>query len=451
MDSLLEAFSPEQAEPRIPCFMVDTFVRNKSFFGRKSVLQALDTCLLPATDLVVSSQPDRTRVALLCGLGGLGKTEVAVEYAHSRRDRFDAVFLIRADEPSKLEKDLSQITVRLGIQDPGDPHNTIVNKGLAMGWLTDPMKIRDAHTDSAVPVPASWLLIFDNADDPDVLAPYKEIADKGAVLITSRNPLARRSFSPVTTQIDLQPFQPSEARELLQQLTDIDSHNTEARRIGSRLGGLPLAIAQMAGLIRLQFLSFDEFLDIYDEPLEEAEVHETELQPLRKTARGNISSIWAIESLSAEARAVIEILAFLDPDRIQDAILTRHVAEITEAPHFPRKKSAFYKARTELIRSSLVKRNEDTGEFWIHRVVQDAVKGKMSQVSKRQTFSNVVNLISAEWPASAIGSHDVELWEKSESLYPHITALRDGYLKYFSEEDHKVQLRLASLLNRAAW
>lgn len=160
LEALVEAFTPEIVEPRVPCFMIDTFVRNKNFFGRYSVLQDLDVCLLPSTELVVSSQPDRTRVALLCGLAGLGKTEVAIEYGYSRRDEFDAVFLIRADEPTKIEKDIAQIAARLGIQDHSDPYNTIVNKGLALGWLTDPFKVRDAHTDSAVSVPASWLLNF---------------------------------------------------------------------------------------------------------------------------------------------------------------------------------------------------------------------------------------------------------------------------------------------------
>lgn len=451
VEMLLEAFALEEAEPRTPCFMIDTYVRNKEFFGREVPLRSLDDCLLPASDLVVATQPDRTRVALLCGMGGLGKTELAIEYAHSRRDRFDAVFFIRAEDATKLEKDIAKISVRLGIQDPSDPHNTIVNKGLALGWLTNPFKVVNAHTDTSASVPATWLLIFDNADDPDILLPYKEIADKGAILITSRNPLAKKAFSPSTVTVDLKTFDNNDAGRLLQQLTHMKGHDDEAELIGSRLGGLPLAITQMAGLIRLQFLSFGEFLEMYDEPLEEAEIHETELQPLRQTARGNISSIWAIEKLSDDARAVIEVLAFLDPDRIQDTILSRHGTRIFDLPHYPQKKSSFYKARTELIRSSLVRRNDDTGEFWIHRVVQDAVKAKMDPDHRLKVFSNVVNLISLEWPSTSLGSHDVQLWQICEGLYPHIVSSQNAYIKYFQREDTNGHILLATLLNRAAW
>jgi len=124
--------------------MMETLVQNKGFFGRQDVLKRLDECLLPSRDLLVSSQPDRIRVGLLCGMGGLGKTETAIEYAYSRREEFDAVFWVRAEDTGKLESDIAQIAMRLGIQDPNDPDDKVINKGLALEWLCSPYK-RD-HT-----------------------------------------------------------------------------------------------------------------------------------------------------------------------------------------------------------------------------------------------------------------------------------------------------------------
>lgn len=267
----------------------------------------------------------------------------------------------------------------------------------------------------------------------------------------SRNHHAKGSFTSTTVQIDIRPFETGEAGEFLQRITNNDEPEDHARLVSHRLGGLPLAIVQMAGMKDLQFLSFEEFLGIYDEPLEEAEIHETELQPLRQTARGNISSIWAIEKLSAEARAILEVLAFLDPDRVQDGILTRHGTLIHTMPHFPQKKGAFYRARTELIRSSLVKRNDETGEFWVHRAVQDAVRGKMQHGQRLTVFLNVVRLLCEEWPTTSIGSHDVELWDRCEGLSPHVIALQSAFLKYFRRADGADILAFAAILNRAAW
>lgn len=87
-------------------------------FARDDILENLDRYLLPPEDLMHSSSELTTapRHAVLCGLGGLGKTTLAMEYAFTRRDKFDAVFWIRADERAKLEdgnKYSFQVVLRL--------------------------------------------------------------------------------------------------------------------------------------------------------------------------------------------------------------------------------------------------------------------------------------------------------------------------------------------------
>ncbi|KAI0483545.1 P-loop containing nucleoside triphosphate hydrolase protein [Xylaria cf. heliscus] len=447
--SLLEEFSIKQIDPRIPCFMVDTFVRNTGFFGREEVLKQLDSCLLPSDDLMVSAQPDRIRVGLLCGMGGLGKTETAIEYAYSRQHLFDAVFFIHAEDTSKLESDIAQIAVRLGIQDANEPDDKIVNRGLAIEWLCNPFK-KEHVAGRSIARPASWLIIFDNADEPDILAPYRDITNSGAVLITSRSPLAKTSFSHQTVNVDIQPFNPAEGAEFVQAVTGIDGHIDEAREIGERLGGLPLALAQMAGIIRLEFLSYSEFLDLYNDTDEAPDIHDTVLQPLRTTARGSLSTIWAIERFSKSARVIIEISSFLNPDCIQESILTDHAASI-QLPDFPKKKGQFFAARKQLIGSSLFRHNQDTAEYWMHRVTQDVVRAKIEPERRIAIFSEVISIITSAWPAANVGGHDVKLWDILEKLYPHVTSLRDLYGLYFEPKHDDVDMAFASLLTRAGW
>ncbi|KAK1775513.1 tetratricopeptide repeat domain-containing protein [Copromyces sp. CBS 386.78] len=449
IETLLENFAIKQANPRTPCFMVETFARNTSFFGRDDVLRQLDDCLLPSADLLVSSQPDRTRIGLLCGMGGLGKTETAIEYAYSRRDKFDAIFWVRAEDSSKLETDIAQIAVRLGIQDPNEPDDKIINRGLALEWLLDPFRV-EYTADGQVKVSASWLVIFDNADDPDLLAPYRDVANSGAVLLTSRSPLAKSAFSDRAVDISIQPFSSKESAKFLQKITGVDGRHDEAEEIGTKLGGLPLALAQMAGIIRLEFLTYTEFLTLYDDAEEEAEVHDTVLQPLRSSARGNLSTVWAIEKLSASARAILEISSFLDPDSMQESLFLSHAASV-QIQSFPKKKIAFFAARKQLIGSSLFRHNQERAEYWMHRVTQDVVRAKIEPERRKPVFANTVAILSAAWPASSVGGHAVGLWELSEKLYPHITRLRELYVRYFEQGDEDLDVAFASLLNRAGW
>lgn len=449
IQSLLDSFSVSQADPRLPCFMVETFVRNRDFFGRQEVLGRLDDCLLPSKDLLVSAQPDRIRVGLLCGMGGIGKTETAIEYAYSRQGLFDAVFWIRAEDSSKLGSDIAQIAVRLGIQDPNEPDDKVINKGLAIEWLCKPFK-KELSAENSARIPASWLVVFDNADEPDILAPYRDIAQCGAVLITSRSPLARTSFSPDAVNMDIQPFGTEEAGDFVKKVSGIEGHVDEARQIGQRLGGLPLALAQTAGIIRLQFLSYDEFLNLYNDPEEQRDLHETIPQPLRTTARGSLSTVWAIEMFSDPARAIIEVASFLDPDCIQESILTEHAMSVN-IPSFPKKMGQFFAARKQLIGSSLFRHNQDLAAYWMHRVTQDVVRGKIEPERRWNIFSSALAVVASAWPAPSVGGHDVSLWELSEKLYPHVTSLKDLYQRYFEAEHNDVGLAFVSLLSRAGW
>ena len=208
----------------------------------------------------------------------------------------------------------------------------------------------------------------------------------------------------------------------------------------------------MGGIIRLEFLSYAEFLSLYNDAEEEAEVHHTVLQPLRDSARGTLSTVWTIEKLSESARAVLEISSFLDPDCIQESILTHKTAAIDDMiPEFPKKRGSFFNARKQLIGSSLIRHNQEMGEYWVHRVTQDVVRAKIAPARRKHVFSNAVSIVAAAWPATAVGGHDVKLWELSEKLYQHVTSLRDMYLRYMESGDDAMNMTFVTLLNCAAW
>ncbi|MCJ1352087.1 MAG: hypothetical protein MMC33_002071 [Icmadophila ericetorum] len=163
-------------------------------------------------------------------------------------------------------------------------------------------KLLDHENDSIGMAEANWLLIFDNADDPDVLMDYIHVFGSGSVLVTSRHPLAKESFTENSLSIDLQPFKDEDAKALLRKIAGL------ARQLDKAKG--------------LEMLTYSEFFSMYKDHTEISRLFSFEMQLQQPTARGNVATtIWAIEELSLHARSLSKLFSFLDPDSTLDSIL----------------------------------------------------------------------------------------------------------------------------------
>lgn len=198
----------------------------------------------------------------LCGFGGIGKTEVAREFARRHRESFDAVFWVVADEIAKLDHHF-QISSALGLEISSECKSQVVSREVVKGWLSNPRKDISAPDELVQPVhtgpEATWLLIFDNADDPMSLADYWP-QGRGSILITSRGPLAKSMFTRRPRGLNLAPLSEQDSLTLFNHLTNVSNepgHET-AQKITDVLGRVPLAISQMAGIIRRQDLTLSE-------------------------------------------------------------------------------------------------------------------------------------------------------------------------------------------------
>jgi hypothetical protein len=159
------------------------------------------------------------------------------------------------------------------------------------------------------------------------------------------------------------------------------------------MGGLPLAIVQMAYLIRTKHLSLSEFLESYNH-----DARKFQSSPVRgMTKQQTVASIWNIESLSPPALALLRVLSVLDPDNIPESLLTTGSDKV-ELEHYPEDKFQYREARAELIQSSLVTRNMELGFLKIHRLVQDVVRHQLSISDMRLVYDAGVVLLSTVWP-----------------------------------------------------
>lgn len=451
----------------LPCFLLNTHSENKDSCGREDILKRLATELLPPKNAVTVASTALKQFAL-CGLGGIGKTEIAREFARRHKDSFDAVFWVVADEIAKLDHHYQQISLALGLEDLSECKSQVVSREIVKGWLSNPRKHVSRSDDSVQPgedsSEATWLLIFDNADDPMILKDYWP-QGSGSILVTSRDPSSKDMFTRKPLGLDLGPLLQKDSLFLFNHLT-ATSNELEvdiARQIADALGGIPLAISQMAGIIRGQDLTLTEFFELYTDHKELATLYETKFDTNSVTYGHSLSTVWAFGKLKPHTQQLLELISFLDPDVIGEDLLEASVEMLSDGAPF--KRSHYTEARTDLLRSSLVQRDKEKQQISVHRIVQDVIFATMDVERKRSLFDQVVRILWADWPsAMPKPSKEPELpqpkssgnrlyvgrWPACAAIYPHVLRMHQLW-SAISDLSEATRLLFAKLLTDAAW
>jgi hypothetical protein len=423
MEALLAA--GKAADPALPCHYIP-LEKTRKFFGREEILYKLETTLAPHARLSTTQSTSRQgiRSMILHGAGGVGKTQIAAEFAHRMADSFDAIFWVHADEPSKLANDVNRIAIKLGLvsEDSAESRDHILTRDLVKAWLMNPLKNYDSPETSEK---ATWLLIFDHVLVPEIVNNYWPIGGStGSILVTSRKPMPW-SVSRHSSLI-LDPFSAEEAAAFLRKLTHKDSSEQEhGRLIGSQVDGFPHELTLLARLIIRGGFSFAGFLKAYDQKQSQKAVLKLNVQDLEPSRDGFFSG-WALETLEGGSYALLEVLSLLDPDGVPERILTAEPTHIY-IDNYPNSRSAYEEARSELLSYGLVKRDRNISKLMLHRLVQDAARRRMSKNHSRAVFNSCVKLLNAVWPyQSFTWRHSINRWLECEELFPHIIRLQNA-------------------------
>lgn len=264
-DHAIINFDLVKKNPRLPCFSMKAHRRQPDFFVRQNALDSIDAHLLPRNRRNFTFGEASLRSYALCGMAGIGKTQIAVEYAYSRRSKYDAIFFLTADGKIVLAEGFARLAVQLGLEEQSEANDLTVSCEIVKGWLPNPVRLCD-HSQTEDDE-ASWLLIFDNVDDLDVLEEFWPTTGSGAVLITSRDSLAKNQIYTANNGIDLQPFSAPDTIQLLSTLNQRPLQPGQEKymaEVADKLGGLPLLITQMAGVMTRLRLSYSEFINLYN-------------------------------------------------------------------------------------------------------------------------------------------------------------------------------------------
>ncbi|KAH7348146.1 P-loop containing nucleoside triphosphate hydrolase protein [Pyrenochaeta sp. MPI-SDFR-AT-0127] len=434
---------------KLPCYSVPV-ARNKDFYGRQNILDEIDQ-FFSAPGISHREDGDPSRSFALCGPGGMGKTQIATEYVHRCKasNAFDAIFWVYADKPSKISDGISQIAVSLGLvpAESKEALDPVITTNLAKEWLSNPARFSNFADEKRKRQP-TWLLILDNANDIRVLERFWPIGGPGCLLVTSRDPLAKDPSVLADSGHDIESFSPQESGEMLERLT---RRKGNGPAIGDRLGGLPLALAQMAGVIIRNHMSFQDFLDTWDENKEHSELlgYDHKLGQSDGYDK-NLSTAWAVESLR-HGKLLLEVISFFDPDSIQEVILKQF--STVELVQYPNTHGAYLKARRELLQTSLLAKDRTEKNVSVHRMVQDVTRSKMGKEQYQNIFAAALHLLAQKWPYAAFGwRHTVARWRMCEELFPHVLSL-NGYGSRLMQacDNTSIKIEYCKLMNDAGW
>jgi hypothetical protein len=241
----------------------------------------------------------RPATVALTGMAGIGKTTTAIEYAQRCAEDYDIAWWVAADDPARISEGLAALAQTLGHRAADETADAAV------------VQLRTLLRDMS-----RWLLIFDNAEAPDVLTPFLP-PGPGHVLITSRNPAWRG----VAADLPLELFDPAEAIQLIRDRLPSVS-DEDAGRLAEALGNLPLVIQQAASLLDDTGMTIDRYLDLLEQ--RGTAVLASSGDSVNVTAAAS----WAIafDRLSTDdpvALQLLTLIAWLAPEPIPLAMITK--------------------------------------------------------------------------------------------------------------------------------
>jgi hypothetical protein len=366
--------------------------RNAAFTGRDAILDRLHDELAGDGMAVVMTQA-------IYGLGGIGKTQVALEYAHRFKADYDLVWWIPAEQSQEISLALANLAAQLGFQASD-------NVAEAAAAALERMRCGDA---------GRWLLIFDNAEDPKDLEPFLP-GGPGHVVITSRNPAWTRHAEP----LELDVFDRKESVAHLRRHVPALSPG-EAARVSAAVGDLPLAIEQAGAWLAETGMP----PSLYVEWLE---TQAATALGLNKPSgyEAPVAATWnlslnRLRDKSSAALRLLQILAFCSPEPISMTLLYSDAMNAALLPFDETLSDRFTLGRVigSISRLALVKVDHVSNSLQIHRLVQAVIRSQMTADEIRIARHEIHKILADARPRQG-ETDDPANWSTYDLIWAHL-------------------------------
>jgi nucleoside phosphorylase/tetratricopeptide (TPR) repeat protein len=391
----------------LPVFTVP-YERNLCFTGRERELQELRDALV-STNTVALIQPQA-----LSGLGGIGKTQMAVEYAYRYRETYRCILWARAATIDTLISDFVSFAdlLQLPQKNASDQENVVE---AVKRWFEN-------HAD--------WLLILDNVDEVSLIHDFLPRYAKGHIIITTRAQAVGANF----TCIGIESMGMLEGALLLLRRSKLIPVNVTldqaAETLGSEvidtaaafateLGQLPLALDQAGAYIEETQCSLLHYIQQY-------ETHRKELLARRGKSKDypmSVTTTWSlsfqkIKEANPAAAELLNLCAFFAPDVIPEELIRKGASHWSTRLRKAADEFKLDEMIEVLLKFSLIKRQRDDQTLNIHRLVQAVLKDTMKKQTQRRWAEHVVQGVNSVFP----DAHNISLWELYMFCIPQVQA-----------------------------
>jgi tetratricopeptide (TPR) repeat protein len=382
---------PGREKEVLPKIMRGVPSRNPRFTGRGDLISRVHNMLITSTE----------RAALLPhtlhGLGGVGKTQLAIEYVYRFAQEYDLIAWLPAEDPTQVRASLVELGSAMGLPEE-------LNMTRAVEAVLDALRTGDTYR--------RWLLVFDNADQPKDLQPYLP-KPNGHVLLTSRN----ADWSEFARTFEIDVFTRPESIALLRQrapeITDED-----ADRLADRLGDLPLALDQAGAWHAATGMPVSEYLRLFEDEFERLTAHPTLDYPTSVGATYALT-LNRLRQQSPGAAQLLDVCAFFGADPISVGLLwDGRQADLPEPlADTLRDEIQLRRALREIGRYALARVDPVEDQITVHRLVQVVLRSRLDDEEREQTKLSAQRILAAANPGNPDARKN---WERHSALWPHI-------------------------------
>jgi hypothetical protein len=375
--------------------------RNVNFTGRDKDLRELREELRSRSIAVVLPLTIR-------GLGGVGKTQVALEYAHRFRADYDIIWWMNCGQAQYVDASLADLGQQLR-----DVFKAAVPEE---GGVSEVVQQVLQTLSGGLPN-QRWLLIYDNAEDIDQIKPLLPTGG-GHVLITSRDERWRTDVRGTSLQVDV--FKREESvSHLRRRMLDITEE--DAREVARVLGNMPLAVSAAGALLASTDMSVPEYLRLLDQ-------QPTPVVPEEHVLRAYPPEVWKawnlsldqLQKKSAAAARLLGICSVMAPDISLDLIDTDAMADtLRDLDPTISERAMIARLIRQIDLLALIKLDNNNRQIQVHRVVQTVVNERMSQVDKAAARQVVHQMVVDARPEGDVD--DPQTWRRYRVIWPHLS------------------------------